>query len=250
MPPSKTATVSLGDVASRIFDGPGLGGDDAPILSRRKGPERRLAEAKAEEREQAAVAHAKRSLLVTAHEPLKRKVAGVDRKVHAAAPPRATSAADAVRETMLRKVATKGVVALFNAVRGAQKEREAAEGGESKTGRDARPTKRQRRAGGADAANDDAPKPAATDSLGGKDSFLDILRRGTTAKAAASAAKAAGQITSKQDAGAAVRQGASFLRDDFMMGKSRARDWERAVDDEEEDIDEEAERGDEDGMNE
>ena len=218
--------VSLGAVASRILDGGGLA--DAPILSRRKGPEKRIAEAKAEEKEALAVAHAKRALAVTAHEPLNRKAAS-----DAAA---RSGGEDLSREKMLRKIATQGVVALFNAVRGAQREGEAeAEGAAAGAG--ARGAKRRR-------AADDA-RPASMDSLS-KDSFLDILRRGTTAQTAGRASASAAPAPAAPAArGAALASGSSaaFLRDDFMMKKARARDWEREVEEDEEDLDEEAERG-------
>ena len=94
---------SLGDVAGSILDAQLPAG--APILARRRGPEKRLAEAKAEEEEAKAVAQAKKALKSQAHRAL-----------------RSTAATDPVLETMLRKTATQGVVSLFNAVRAAQQD--------------------------------------------------------------------------------------------------------------------------------
>ena len=106
MPP-----VSLGDVAGAILDANlPIGGGGAPILARRKGPERKIAEAKAEEKAQLQLARAKRSLSEQPHKALK----GAQQ----------VTTTDLVLETSLRKIATKGVVALFNAVRSAQKDKD------------------------------------------------------------------------------------------------------------------------------
>ena len=200
------ARVSLGDVAASILDASLP--DGPPILARRRGPERRLAEARAEEREQAVVAKAKRSLSEQPHRALKS----------------ASAPADPVLETSLRKIATRGVVQLFNAVRTAQKDDPEEEAG-------GRKAKRQRRA---------APGEGAAGSGGAaadlsKDSFLDILRRGTGPSSRASGASAGRTAPSGEGAAAA---GASFLRDDFMLGRNRAKDWEREADEEEEEEDE------------
>ena len=106
MPPSTGARISLGDVAGSILDATlPIGG--APILSRRKGPERKIAEEKAEEKAKLALARAKRALHEQPHRVIKKS---------------SHVANNAMLEMQLRKVATKGVVALFNAVRTAQKE--------------------------------------------------------------------------------------------------------------------------------
>ena len=106
MPPRTSAAVSLGDVASSILDAALTSNDAAvPILARRRGPEKRIAEAKAEEREAAAVHRAKRALSGQSHQTL-----------------RGPASHDPVLEKMLKKTATNGVVALFNAVRSAQKD--------------------------------------------------------------------------------------------------------------------------------
>ena len=105
-----SARVSLGDVAGSILDATlPVGELGAPILSRRKGPERKLAEAKAEEKAQMQVARAKRALSEQPHKALKAS--------------QQLTTTDLVLETSLRKIATKGVVALFNAVRTAQKDK-------------------------------------------------------------------------------------------------------------------------------
>jgi len=57
-----------------------------------------------------------------------------------------------------------------------------------------------------------------------KESFLDILRHGTGRDAGARRPAAAAR-----DGGGAG--GARFLRDDFMLGRNRAKDWERDIDD-------------------
>ena len=68
-----------------------------------------------------------------------------------------------------------------------------------------------------------------------KDSFLDILRRGTagSAKTERAAAKPA-----DRSGGAASR--ASFMRDDFMLGRHKAKDWGTDVAEDEIDFVEEA----------
>ena len=195
---------SLGDIAGGILDAQLPEG--VPILARRRGPEKRLAEAKAEEREQLAVAHAKKALKGQAHEALK-----------------STSTSDLVLETMLRKTATKGVVSLFNAVRTAQKDRpDASGGGEAQAGKRRRIAQQQGAAEGAESGGT-AGWGAATDMS--KDSFLDILRRGT--------GKAGG--AGRQATAGGSESAASFLRDDFMLGRQRAKDWGRAEEGDEDD---------------
>lgn len=106
--------ISLGDVASSILDAKlpdGIG----PILARRQSLERKIAEVHEEEREQAEVARAKRALRSQAHLTLRSSEVTTD----------------LVLETMLKKVATKGVVALFNAVRTAQRDQQP-DGGDAK----------------------------------------------------------------------------------------------------------------------
>lgn len=50
-----------------------------------------------------------------------------------------------------------------------------------------------------------------------KDSFLDILRRGSAGSAKPSAMAS--------ERGGAAAPGASFMRDDFMLGRHKAKDW-------------------------
>ena len=114
---------------------------------------------------------------------------------------------DPVLETRLRRLATRGVVTLFNAVHEAQR-RPAEEADRKKA------TKRKREK--AAAAADGADAPPLT-----KDSFLDILRRGSAAAAPAPAASAL--------------PGSRFLHDDFMMGRGRMRDFDHELDEDVED---------------
>ncbi|EOD10477.1 hypothetical protein EMIHUDRAFT_452681 [Emiliania huxleyi CCMP1516] len=171
--------VSLADVAARLLEQPlpsSSGG--APILARRSSAVRQIDDAKREEREAAAISRAKRSLATQAHTTLR---TGAD-------------ASSAVLERQLKKIATRGVVQLFNAVRAAQKEAP-----------EAAPTKAKRKRRDPGAAT--APPAAAPLDLS-RDSFLDILRRGTGgAKAGAPSSSAA------------------FLRDDFMLGESKSKHW-------------------------
>lgn len=107
------------------------------------------------------------------------------------------SLTDPTLEKQLRRVATKGVVQLFNAVRSAQR------------AADAEPQKAKKRARATAAEPPPAASSAPLDLS--KESFFDILRRGST--------------------DAAKPGGAPFLRDDFLPSKSRAKDWGRKVDD-------------------
>ena len=203
------ARVSLGDVAASILDASLP--DGPPILARRRGPERRLAEAKAEEREQSAVARAKRALAEQPHQSL--RAAGA-------------AASDPVLETKLRKIATRGVVQLFNAVRAAQKDETEGEG-EGKKAKRPRKEQPPARPGAADEASSGAPADLS------RDSFLDLLRRGS-----GPAAKPSGRTAEARAAsggGGEGAMGASFLRDDFMLGRNRAKDWAREEEEEEED---------------
>jgi hypothetical protein len=202
--------VSLSDVASSILDAPLPEG--VPILARRKGPARRIAEAKAEEREQGAVSKAKRALIEQPHQPLRGTAAVV--------------ANNAVLETQLRKIATRGVVQLFNAVRAAQKDDQDDEPNGRKAKR-ARLRNGEARDGAADAQQQSGRGAPANLS---RDSFLDILRRGTGA-APTPREKTSASGRAANDAGGA--SGASFLRDDFMLGRSRAKDWDRGMDEDE-----------------
>lgn len=219
---SSSARVSLGDVAAGILDG-SLPLGEGPILARRKGPERKIAEAKAEEREQAAVSRAKRALAEQPHQPL-RKTGLVTTK----------PTTDLVLETSLRKIATRGVVQLFNAVRTSQKTDD--DDGLSK--KDAKRARRDERATAREEGS--ASQSGGVTADLSRDSFLDILRRGTGGPPAGRA-RGAAPGSSSEDA-----SGASFLRDDFMLGKSRAKDWEREEEEEAGYVDEAARGADED----
>lgn len=201
------ARVSLSDVASSILDASLP--DGVPILSRRKGIEKKLAEAKAAEREQAAVAKAKRALAEQPHQSLRGMAAeGIT--------------SDASLETELRKIATRGVVQLFNAVRAAQKD-----DGEETSGRKAKRARRE--ASAREGVQESSRQAAVTPTDLSRDSFLDLLRRGT---AAASKPSSKPAVVDPAASGGAAGDGgdgtgASFLRDNFMLGRNRARDWER-----------------------
>lgn len=185
---------TMGDIVSGILDAP-LPSGAAPILARRRGPEQKIAQAKAEEREAATLLKAKRALKGSAHKKLKGKGA---------------VESDPVLETMLKKIATKGVVELFNAVRNAQKD--------EPDQLQRKDRKRKRQDGSGDGGSDQAQSASLS-----KDSFLDVLRRG-------SAATANGKPPPLKPA----EQGpaaASFLRDDFMLGRNRAKDYEREEED-------------------
>lgn len=207
---------TLGGIAASILDA-NLPAGDAPILARRKSVTRILEEAKAEEREAAAVVRAKRALGERAH--------------HASA-----SHDDPVLETMLRKVATRGVVAIFNAVRTAQKEQPAAD-----IEFDGRGRAKRRRAGDPDPS---LPSGAVAAAAQSRESFLDVLRRGSSASSAAMAAPK--QRAPVETAGSANAGGAGFLRDDFLLGRKRAKDWDRDENEDEEDIVDDARGADDD----
>lgn len=225
---AKMARVSLGDVAGAILDAK-LPASGAPILSRRKGPERKIEEAKAEEKAQNQIAKAKRALSEQPHRLLKTSA-------------KASHSADPVMETNLRKIATKGVVALFNAVRTAQKDPD-----EDDNRSGSKKAKRQRKeaAVGAEngAAGDATLNSSSSNSRGpdlSRDSFLDILRRGTAPSKAERAAAAKAERAADRGGGAKPSSGAGFLRDDFMLGRNRAKDWDREVDADEDDFAEDA----------
>ena len=188
----------LGDVAGAILDAK-LSAGGAPILARRRGPERKLAEEKEEERKILGIAHVRRALL---------------EKPHKMPSEKGKAKPDLALETMLRKTATKGVVALFNAVRSAQ----CSDDEDSEQGRAANRAKRKRETQGHQ--QEDASSPS-------KQSFLDILRRGGEASVAAAAATRKAQAN--RAAAETNSNGARFLRDDFMLGPNRNRDYEREV---------------------
>ncbi len=252
----KAGGASLADAFAEIIDAKLPTGN--PILAKRKGLERAIAKAEAEEAEANALVRAKRALKETAHQPLPRavplsgKTAPKKRKQK-----QGSSAQNIAREKMLKKVATRGVVALFNAVRGAQRGQQTELGDGSAAEPVGRAAKKQRKAA-ADAGGDAsgskpeevssaAPRPACASTLThtslafptlgaqmSRESFLDVLRRGTTRPPERSAPAAAAQP---------ARGGASYLRDDFLLGKNRARDWERAVEEEDDDLPEGGEHG-------
>lgn len=211
-----TARISLGDVAGSILDAK-LPAGAAPILVRNKGAERKLEEAKKEEKERLELAKAKHALKESAHHEMKPKKSAD------------AAVADPVRETMLRKVATRGVVALFNAVRTAQKDAPPKEAAGSK--------RKRHRETSADAAEDGSAGAASSAPDLSKDSFLDILRRGTVAqpgkRSTGAASTADGGQRAAEGGGVGGAPVASFLRDELMVGRNRAKDWEMEGDDDE-----------------
>ena len=204
--------VAIGEVALNILDA-SLPSEGAPILAKRKSYERKIDEAKQEERDTAALSRARKVVKEQGHQTL---------RVKSDAP---VAIVDPVLETALRKTATRGVVSLFNAVREAQKEVRR----ETKT-----KTQKRRKSGTAEPTDvgASAVAPGARDIS--KESFLDILRRGTAPpKAAPAGGSAAGGTTP------------SYLRDDYMLGQrtSKAKHWELDVDDDLADVEDEAEGG-------
>lgn len=107
--PTMARRVAIGEVALNILDAT-LPSEGAPILAKRKSHERKIDEAKQEERDDAALSRAKKVVKEQGHQTL---------RVTSDAP---AAMVDPVMETALRKTATRGVVSLFNAVREAQKE--------------------------------------------------------------------------------------------------------------------------------
>ena len=202
--------VAIGEVALNILDA-SLPSEGVPILAKRKSAERKIDEAKQEERDEAALSRAKKVVKEQGHQTL---------RVTSDAP---AAMVDPVMETTLRKTATRGVVSLFNAVREAQKEQKQ----EAKT-----KTQKRRKSGETAEAGASAP-PGARDIS--KESFLDILRRGTAPPKAA-------------PGGSSAERGAtapSYLRDDYMLGQrtSKAKHWELDVDDDLADVEDEADQG-------
>ena len=210
---------SLGSIALKVLDAPLKSG--APVLAKRKSVVAKVDDAKREEKEAAELARARRAAQTSAHQSLRARGASSESGAAAAAAAAAAAVAaaggadvarqttgDPVLETRLRRLATRGVVTLFNAVHEAQK-RPAEEADRKKA------TKRKREK--AAAAADGADAPPLT-----KDSFLDILRRGSAAAAAPAPA-------------ASALPGSRFLHDDFMMGRGRMRDFDHELDEDVED---------------
>tara|TARA_B110001452_G_scaffold60929_1_gene47605 strand:- start:1383 stop:2063 length:681 start_codon:yes stop_codon:yes gene_type:complete len=216
-------TVAIGDVAANILGAALPSTASAPILARRKGVERKVDEAKHEERETVALAKAKKLVAEQGHTTL---------RVKSDAP---AASVDPVLETMLRKTATRGVVSLFNAVREAQKE----------VKQEGKLSKQQKRRRVGDSAADASGAAASTSTPAAdisKESFLDILRRGTAPPKAP---------RGKGDTGAAAAAAAStapsYLRDDYMIGrKSKVKHWDVDVEDDLADVDDEADQVDSD----
>lgn len=106
--------MGLGAAAAAILDGK-LPGDAKPILARRKAIEQSIADAKRQEREEHELARAKKAFTLQPHKALQRDSTQV--RVAVTSP---SASHDPVLEKKLKKIATQGIVALFNAVRQAQ----------------------------------------------------------------------------------------------------------------------------------
>ena len=219
-------TVAIGDVAANILGAPLPSSASAPILAKRKGVERKVDEAKREERDTFALAKAKKLVAEQGHTTL---------RVKSDAP---AARVDPVLETMLRKTSTRGVVSLFNAVREAQKE-------QRQVGKLSKQQKRRRTGDGAaepSAAAASTSTPAADIS---QESFLDILRRGTAPPKAPRGRGDSGGAGA--GAGAEASTAPSYLRDDYMIGrKSKVKHWDVDVEDDLADVDDEADQVDSD----
>mgnify|MGYP003684881129 CR=1 FL=1 len=194
--------VRLEDVAARLLGYDLPASSTTPILAKRSSTVRKIDEAKQEEKEALAISRAKKMLATHGHLTLRDKQGQVS----------AASASNVVLEKSLRKIATRGVVQLFNAVRTAQKDKP-----ERK-----RILKRQRR--GTGATMNDATPSAPLDLS--RDSFLDILRRGSHSASVRQAGK---------------KSNASFLNDDFMLGDNKTKHWGKPLDDNEDDDEDHAE---------
>mmetsp|Transcript_5616 Transcript_5616/g.14329 ORF Transcript_5616/g.14329 Transcript_5616/m.14329 type:complete len:209 (-) Transcript_5616:9-635(-) len=190
----------LGAAAAAILDVP-FPAATRPILARRKAIEKSIADAKRQEREDHELARAKKALTVEAHRPL---AADAERSQAVAS----TSAPhDPALEKRLKKIATQGIVTLFNAVRQAQGVRDEKKG--------------KKRLRTPEAATSDAGSVPVQVT---KDSFLDILRRGSR-DAAAPRSNGDGRT--------------SYLRDDYLIGKKpRTKDFGADLPEDEEDVDE------------
>lgn len=208
-------TVAIGDVAANILGAALPSSSSAPILAKRKSVERKVDEAKHEERETQALAKAKKLVAEQGHTTL---------RVKSDAP---AARVDPVLETMLRKTATRGVVSLFNAVREAQKE-------QKQVGKLSKQQKRRRTGDSAAESSGTAASTSTPAADISKESFLDILRRGT---APPKAPRGKGETA----VAAAASTAPSYLRDDYMIGrKSKVKHWDVDVEDDLADVDDEA----------
>ncbi|KAG8470552.1 hypothetical protein KFE25_008973 [Diacronema lutheri] len=189
---------SLADVLAGVLAEPLDGLAAVPILAKRKRVELRLAQQRRRAAEESALARVKRERKRRGHVPLgarAARAADVD------------DAYDASLDALMRQIATRGVVRLFNAVQQAQ--------------------------GGAPAPGMPSPRAAVGGRGEGgaeglsKDAFMDLLKRAPVRAAPTPVrALAGGQPRAPPPPGAA------YLRDDFefggVAGKRRMRDWGRA----------------------
>ncbi|CAM9207591.1 unnamed protein product [Phaeothamnion confervicola] len=201
-----TATGGMGNVMAKILaqklDG------EVPVLAKRKTPVMRAAEEAAEQRTAARSKQRERS------KKLQQQLV-------------VPTVLTADYERGLRKVATRGVVALFNAI--GKQQRPAAdaeeEGGAGSRGR---------RRGAAGAAKTGHHMREAS-----KAAFRDLLKGGTGAGDAAGSAATGGGVRAMGHGGkgaataAAGKEGSSWsvLRDDLMMGPKSLKDWDKSSSD-------------------
>ena len=193
---------SLGDVARRVLAAPVDGG---PVLAKRSSITQAIDQELKNQKEETAIAHAKKVL--AAQQSLTHRLAK--------RPQKSKVQPDLVLETNLRKIATKGVVQLFNAVRAAQRSA------------DVEPAKKKAKMRGK--TDDEASKSSVRASAPldlSRETFFDILRRGNTT------------------GGNTEPASAPFLRDDYVFSKSKAKHWGQPLEGEEEKEDNGAAPGD------
>ena len=109
------AATGFGAAAAAILDGKLPQDAKKPILARRKSLERNIEDTKRQEREDNELAKAKKSLAIQSHQQLR---AGPKQQAMVTRSP--IIAHNPGLEKQLKKIATQGIVTLFNAVRQAQ----------------------------------------------------------------------------------------------------------------------------------
>lgn len=182
---------SLADILAGVLAEPLEGPAERPILAKRKRVELRLAQQRRKLSEESALQRVKKERKRRGHVPLGARAARVTEL---------GDAYDVSIDVLMRQIATRGVVRLFNAVQQAQ-------GGALGLGF----------AGGAvgvpggGGRGDSAQRGEATGNGLSKDAFLDLLKKAPVRTAGGS-------------------PGAAYLQDDFEFGgsgKRRMKDWGR-----------------------
>ena len=112
-----SAKVSLGDVAAAVLDAALPETSAPPILAKKRSLERRVDEAKRQEREAVALTKAKKVVASKQHSSVR-----ITHKTVAAGSADGAMLVDVALEASLRRIATRGVVQLFNSVRAAQRD--------------------------------------------------------------------------------------------------------------------------------